>query len=148
MKSIIFVCLGNICRSPIAEGCAKRIAKEHNLNLEISSSGTGDWHIGENPCPNSIKVCKSNGIDISKYKATQFQEHDKDKYDLVLALDESNFKSLEKIGVKNLHKLGSYGFNSQDVPDPYFFKGFEGFDKVYEMINNCVENIFKEHKLL
>ncbi|RUM63879.1 MAG: low molecular weight phosphotyrosine protein phosphatase [Sulfurimonas sp.] len=147
MKSIIFVCLGNICRSPIAEGCAKKLAQENKLNLKIESSGTGSWHIGEAPCDNSIKVCKSHNINISKYKGSQFTKADINSYDLVVALDNSNYNDLKALGVSSLVKLGDYGYNSQDVPDPYFFDGFKGFEEVYEMINTCVDNLFNELKI-
>ena len=148
MRSLMFVCLGNICRSPLAEGCAKKIAFENKLDIKISSSGTGNWHVGEAPCENSIEVAKQNGVDISMLRATQFSKKDIDENTLVIALDDSNVKSLKSIGVKNLVKLGEYGYKGEDVPDPYFFNGFEGFDKVFEMINTCVKNIFKEEKLL
>jgi protein-tyrosine phosphatase len=147
MKSITFVCLGNICRSPIAEGCAIKLAQENNINIQISSSGTGSWHVGESPCENSIKVCKTNNVDISKLIASQFNKNDIDSYDLVVALDDKNVESLKILGAKNIVKLGSYGYDSQDVPDPYFFDGFEGFDKIFTMIDECVKNLFKEEQL-
>ncbi len=147
MKSIIFVCLGNICRSPIAEGCAKKLAQQMSLNIKIASAGTGSWHVGETPCDNSVKVCKSNDINISKYKGSQFTKADINSYDLVVALDDSNYNDLKALGVSSLVKLGDYGYNSEDVPDPYFFDGFEGFEKVYEMIDTCVSNLFKELKI-
>lgn len=144
MKSIIFVCLGNICRSPIADGCAKNIAKEYSLDIYVDSAGTGSWHVGESPCANSIKVAIDNGIDISNLKARQFTKRDIEKFDLVVALDDSNYSDLKKLGVKNLVKLGNYGYDGADVPDPYFFNGFDGFEEVYKMIDNCVDNLFKE----
>jgi len=147
MKSIIFVCLGNICRSPIAEGCAKKLAEENRLNIKIESAGTGSWHIGEAPCDNSIKVCKSHDINIADYKGSQFTKADSNSYDLVVALDDSNYNDLKALGVPNLVKLGDYGYDSQDVPDPYYFDGFKGFEKVYEMIDTCVGNLFHELKI-
>ncbi len=143
----MFVCLGNICRSPIAEGCASKLSKENSIDIDICSSGTGHWHVGESPCPNSVKVCRSNNIDISKLKATQFTKKDILSYELIVALDESNLADLKKLGAKNVVKLGSYGYDSEDVPDPYFFDGFEGFDKVFEMINECVINLFDKEIL-
>ena len=116
MKSIIFVCLGNICRSPIAQGCASKLIQEKSLDIKVDSAGTGSWHVGEAPCTNSIKVCKSHDIDISTLRASQFKQQDIEAYDLVVALDQSNFHDLKKLGVKNLVKLGDYGYNSQDVP--------------------------------
>ena len=147
MKSIIFVCLGNICRSPIAEGCAKKLADANNLDIIIASAGTSAWHIGETPCMNSIKVCKQHHIDIAHYKGSQFTKEDNNSYDLVVALDESNYNDLKSLGVPNLVKLGKYGYHSEDVPDPYYFDCFEGFEKVYEMIDTCVKNLFDEERL-
>ena len=143
MKSIMFVCLGNICRSPIAEACAKKLAKEKSLDIKIASSGTGSWHVGEAPCANSIKVCKSHNINIAPYQASQITKQDILEYDLLVALDDSNFNNLKDLGANNVVKLGMYGCNSEDVPDPYFFDGFEGFEKVFDMIEECVGNLFE-----
>lgn len=141
MKSILFVCLGNICRSPIAQGVAEIYIKEKNLDLIVDSAGTGNWHEGEKPCDNSIKVAFDNGIDISKQKARQVKKEDFKKFDLIVGLDSSNIKNLKNIGCQNPLKLGDFGFDGADVPDPYFFDGFEGFDKVFEMIDVCVRNL-------
>lgn len=143
-KSIIFVCLGNICRSPIAQGVAQKYIKEKNLDIKIASAGTGDWHIGEAPCEHSIKVAAMNNVDISKQKAQQVQKSDFSNYDLVVGLDDSNVENLKKLGATNILKLGNYGFDGADVPDPFFFDGFEGFDKVFEMIEICVKNLINE----
>jgi len=144
MKSILFVCLGNICRSPLAEGIAKKIAAEQNLQLRIDSAGTGDWHIGDAPCDNSIEVAKLNGIDISKQQSRQVKVEDFASFDYIVALDDSNIVNLKKIGAENILKLGHFGFKDEDVPDPYFFDGFEGFGKVYEMIYTCVQNLLND----
>ena len=144
MKSVLFVCLGNICRSPLAEGIAKKIASEKNLDLVIDSAGTGDWHIGQEPCPNSVKVAALHEIDISRYQGRQVTKEDFEKYDLIVGLDDKNMSNLKNLGAKNHVKLGHFGFNDEDVPDPYFFDGFEGFDKVFEMIETCVTQLLKE----
>jgi protein-tyrosine phosphatase len=144
IKSILFVCLGNICRSPLAEGIAKNYIKEKKLDLIIESAGTGHWHIGEPPCENSIKVGKLNGVDISKQKAQQVKKSDFKNFDLIVGLDDSNISNLKNLGCKNPIKLGNFGFNGECVPDPYFFDGFEGFDKVFEMIDVCVRNLIDE----
>lgn len=143
IKSILFVCLGNICRSPIAEGVAKRYIQEKNLDLIIDSAGTGSWHVGEAPCENSIKVAHLNGVDISKQRARQVTKDDFKKYDLIVGLDNSNISNLRNLGCKNPLKLGDFGYEGKDVPDPYFFDGFEGFDKVFEMIDVCVKNLIE-----
>ena len=142
MQSIIFVCLGNICRSPLAEGIATKIAQERNLVLKIDSAGTGDWHIGEPPCDGSIKVAKMHGIEITHLRARQFTREDIERFDLIVVLDESNRVQVKKIGAKNIEKLGCFGYECQDVPDPYFFDGFDGFLEVYKMIEACVNELF------
>lgn len=139
-KSIIFVCLGNICRSPLAEGAAKQYIKDKGLDIYVESAGTGSWHIGEPPCENSIKVAHQNGLDISQQRARQVKTEDFEKFDYVIGLDDSNVQNLKNLGCKNVLKLGDYGYDGEDVPDPYFFDGFEGFDKVFSMINTCTKN--------
>jgi len=144
MKSILFVCLGNICRSPLAQGIAEKLIREKQLDIKVDSAGTGDWHIGEAPCLNSIKVASINGIDISLQKGRQVSEADLKCYELIVALDDSNYANLKKMGAKNLVKLGHFGHNNEDVPDPFFFPGFEGFDKVFAMIESCVTQLLIE----
>ncbi|AXX85827.1 low molecular weight protein-tyrosine-phosphatase [Malaciobacter marinus] len=144
IKSIIFVCLGNICRSPIAQGIAQKYIKDNQLDIKVDSAGTGSWHIGESPCEHSISIAKENGIDISRQIARQVNLEDFQTYDLVVGLDERNMQDLKKLGCKDAIKLGNFGFEGQDVPDPFFFEGFEGFDKVYSMIEKCVIELIKQ----
>lgn len=148
MKSILFVCLGNICRSPIAEGVALDFVSKNNLDIVVDSCGTGDYHKGEIPCPNSIKVALQNGIDIAQHKARAITQGDFKQFDLIVALDDSNISNLLKMGCpkEKLHKLGSFGYENQDVPDPYFFDGFEGFEKVFLMIETCVHKLIEEKR--
>jgi protein-tyrosine phosphatase len=142
MESVIFVCLGNICRSPIAEGIAKHIAKKEGLKIKISSAGTGSWHVGKPPCENSIKVAKQNGIDIYSLRASQITQKELEVYQYVIALDTNNYNDLKRLGAKNIYKLGVFGYDGKDIPDPYFFDGFDGFEEVYSMIETCVKNMF------
>ena len=144
-KSILFVCLGNICRSPLAEGIAQQIAVREGLDLLIDSCGTGSWHAGEAPCEDSVRVAKEHDLDISHQIARQISPDDLEKFDLLIALDDKNLHDLQLMGGQNIHKLGSYGYNNEDVPDPYFFPGYKGFDKVYEMIETCVTNLLDEN---
>lgn len=141
INSILFVCLGNICRSPLAEAIAKDIVLQKELNLSIESVGTGSWHVGETPCTNSQKIAQIKGLDISNYRARQVNQKDFSKFDLIIGLDRSNVSNLKKMGCKNPLLLGDFDFNGEDVPDPYFFDGFEGFEKVYEMIEVCVTSL-------
>jgi len=142
MKSIIFVCLGNICRSPLAEGITVKLANEHQLHIEVDSAGTGDWHLGEPPCDSSIKVAKMHGIDISHLRARQLVKEDIDRFDVIVVLDESNRLHVKEMGAQNIEKLGCYAYDCQDVPDPYFFDGFDGFLEVYKMIEVCINELF------
>ncbi len=147
VSSILFVCLGNICRSPLAHGIAENLSKKYSLDLLIDSAGTSSHHIGEPPCANSIKVAKNHSIDISKQKARQVRAEDFKNFDLVVALDSSNFNNLKNMGCKNLVKLGDFGFDGADVPDPYFFDGFNGFEEVFKMIYDCVEKVVTPRRL-
>jgi protein-tyrosine phosphatase len=144
MQSVLFVCLGNICRSPLAEGIARAWVEEHNLDVLVDSAGTSSWHVGEAPCNNSIVVAKKNGLEIAHLKARQVERKDFERFDLIVALDANNYNDLKNMGAKNLVKLGSYGAGGADVPDPYFFDGLDGFDEVFRMIQECVHTLFKE----
>jgi len=139
-KSILFVCLGNICRSPLAEGVALKYIEDKGLDIFVDSAGTGDWHIGSTPCENSIIVAEQNGIDIIEQQARQVTKDDFAKFDYIIGLDDSNVQNLKKLGCKNPLKLGDFGYEGEDVPDPYFYEDFKGFDKVFEMIDICVKN--------
>lgn len=89
------------------------------------------------------KVGLLNGVDISKQKAQQVKKSDFKNFDLIVGLDDSNISNLKNLGCKKPIKLGDFGFNGECVPDPYFFDGFEGFDKVFEMIDVCVKNLIE-----
>ncbi|SFV52281.1 Low molecular weight protein tyrosine phosphatase [hydrothermal vent metagenome] len=144
-NSILFVCLGNICRSPLAEGIAKAYAKEKGIDLFIDSAGTGSWHIGEAPCDGSQRVAKMHGIDISSHRARQISKEDIAKFDIIVALDSKNRADLEAMGAVDVLRLGDFGYNGADVPDPYFFDGFEGFLEVYDMCEKCTRNLIDEY---
>ncbi|HIQ28382.1 MAG TPA: low molecular weight phosphotyrosine protein phosphatase [Sulfurovum sp.] len=145
MKKVLFVCLGNICRSPLAQGIAQQLSRKTNLELEIDSAGTSTWHIGEAPCDNSIKVALNHHIDISQQHSRTITNEDIHKFDYVIAMDKKNQTDLENFGFKNIYLLGDFGESKgADVPDPYFFDGFEGFEKVYSMIELCVMNMIEK----
>lgn len=145
MKSVLFVCLGNICRSPIAEGVARKLIEEGGHGIAVDSAGTGSWHVGEAPCKHSVTVARNNGVDISHLRARQVTKADFKAFDLIVALDASNYRDLRAMGCQNLVKLGDYGYGGADVPDPYFFDGFEGFENVYTMIRECVSELLSKH---
>ena len=145
-KKILFVCLGNICRSPIAHGVAQKIVKTQNLNFEIDSAGLSGYHEGEPPCKNSQIIAKNFNIDISKQQSRPVTNEDVENYDYILGMDGSNISSLKLRGVKKPIKLGDFGLYGKDIPDPYLYRGFEGFEKIYEMIDICVKNFLDKIK--
>lgn len=145
MNRILFVCLGNICRSPLAHGVAQHIVNTKNLELFIDSAGTSSWHVGEAPCDHSIKVARQYDIDISKQHSRVITEDDITTFKYVVAMDRQNKEDMEAFGFNNVHLLGDFGdFRGEDVPDPYFFDGFEGFEHVYTMVALCVEDFLEK----
>lgn len=146
MERILFVCLGNICRSPLAHGVAENIAKSKTLPVMIDSAGTSDWHEGETPCEHSIEIADQYNVDIREQRSRPITEQDISNFKYVVAMDKQNKADLEAFGFEKVYLLGDYGnFKGEDVPDPYFFNGFEGFETVYNMIAICVEDFM--HKV-
>lgn len=145
MSKILFVCLGNICRSPLAHGIAQKISEENDLRWKIDSAGTSNWHTGEAPCGNSIKVANNHQTDISKQQSRPITTEDITIFDYVIAMDKQNKADMEAFGFKDVYLLGDFaGYNGTDVPDPYFFNGFEGFEKVYTMVELCVRDFIRK----
>lgn len=145
------VCLGNICRSPLAEGILKKKVAENNLGWSVDSAGTGSWHIGELPDRRSISIARSYGIDIMDQRARQFKPADLDHYDLVLAMDSSNYQDISRHAnskeqegkVKLIMNYLTPGFN-ENVPDPYWDDN--GFDKVFKMLDKACEKIIEKYQ--
>ncbi|NTJ43323.1 low molecular weight phosphotyrosine protein phosphatase [Agrobacterium larrymoorei] len=138
--SILFVCMGNICRSPLAEGIFSHLVKEASLgeNFVIASAGTGGWHAGNPPDPRSIAIAYQHGIDISQQRARQVRPADFENYDLILAMDEDNLSNLRSVCPQRHHqklRLFSQYTSGQNknVPDPYY-GGEDGFLTVYTML--------------
>ncbi|HEX8061727.1 MAG TPA: low molecular weight protein-tyrosine-phosphatase [Allosphingosinicella sp.] len=125
-SSVLFVCLGNICRSPLAEAAFRREAERLGLDVEIDSAGTGDWHIGYPPDPRAAAAANRNGIDISHLKARLVTEDDFRHFDHIVALDSNNLRDLERLrpadGKARLSLLLDHaeGRQGQAVADPYY----------------------------
>ena len=126
MTSILFVCLGNICRSPLAEAAFRAEAERLGLEVHIDSAGTGDWHVGEPPDRRAIAAAKRNGVDISRLRARQVRPEDFDRFDHIVALDRQNLRDLQRLqppGSKaQLSLLLDHveGREGQPVADPYY----------------------------
>ena len=145
MDRILFVCLGNICRSPLAHGVAEKIVNDKALALTIDSAGTSNWHEGETPCEHSIEIAEQYDVDIRQQRSRPITKEDISLFKYVVAMDQQNKADMEAFGFNTVHLLGDYGdFQGKDVPDPYFFDGFEGFEHVYTMIEVCVEDFIRK----
>ncbi len=140
--SILFVCMGNICRSPLAEGIFSHIADETGLGdaFRIDSAGLGGWHQGELPDRRSIATASVHGIDISGQRARKILLEDFDGFDLILAMDRSNVSELRQRSPdrENIHLFGDFALNTgEDIPDPYYGDR-EDFEFVYaRLFNGC-----------
>ena len=144
------VCLGNICRSPLAEGILSHLADQHQLDWEIDSAGTSAWHIDEPPHNGSIDIALKNGIDISKQKARQFSPSDFDKFDLILAMDSENYNNIISMAPENgqtnkVKLILNYSHPELNlaVPDPYYTGRF---DEVYTLLEDACNHLLKKHK--
>lgn len=138
-QRVLFVCLGNICRSPLAEGLFIHLAKEAGLEerYEVESAGTSAYHVGERPDPRSVEVAARHGVELPS-RARQVREQDFEAFDLIVAMDGQNVRDLlercppgHRDKVRRLREYDPQG--GEDVPDPYY-GGPGGFDEVYAMV--------------
>ncbi|WP_149527262.1 low molecular weight protein-tyrosine-phosphatase [Sphingobacterium hotanense] len=130
---ILMVCLGNICRSPLAHGIMAHMVREAGLDWEIDSAGTGDWHVGHAPDHRSIAVAKTNGIDISAQRAQFFVPDLFEKYDRIFVMDRNNYKDVLALSTSEEHSGKVSLFLDDDiVPDPYYDS--DQFEPVFRMI--------------
>lgn len=150
MIKVLFVCLGNICRSPLAEGIMKHKIKRAGLEdkIAVASAGTSGWHIGEAADPRSADIALQHGIVLDSYgrKAVAGDFMD---YDYILAMDQDNYASLKQLASRGakaaLYLMRHYDDigTGQDVPDPYY-GGEDGFQNVYELLDRSCENLLQE----
>lgn len=139
-QRILFVCAGNICRSPLAEGIFRHLATEagRSPEFEIDSAGIGGWHQGQQPDRRSVAVAAAHGIDISGQRARRIEPADFGRFDLILAMDQDNLKNLHKVAPADqhgkLHLFNALALDSnRDIPDPYY-GGRDDFEAVYTML--------------
>ena len=136
--SVLFVCMGNICRSPMAEAVFRHLVQEASLasRFEIASVGTGGWHVGERPHPGTQAVLQRNGVAVGDQRAQRLSHADLEHYDYIIAMDEENLDDISRLHhdiagtVRRLLEFAPAG-GPLDVPDPYYTGGF---DQVYDLV--------------
>lgn len=137
------VCLGNICRSPLAEGIMQHLVNKQNLNWEIASAGTGNWHIGKAPDHRSVAAAKSFGYDISKQRAQQFNPNMFAEYDLILVMDRNNLHDVLQLAKSNQEREKVKLFlDNGEVTDPYWDNSL--FKPVCQQVEKRCKEIIKE----
>ncbi|HNC27166.1 MAG TPA: low molecular weight protein-tyrosine-phosphatase [Accumulibacter sp.] len=150
MIKVLFVCMGNICRSPTAEGVFRHLLRQKNLEdkVEVDSAGTHGYHVGEAPDQRTQRAAASRSYDLSDMRARKVAAQDLDYFDLILAMDQNNLDALKRICPPDKHeRLGlfmsySKNFDDDEVPDPYYGLG-HGFDLVLDMIEDAASGLLE-----
>ncbi|MDD0975467.1 low molecular weight protein-tyrosine-phosphatase [Pseudomonas fontis] len=149
---VLFVCLGNICRSPTAEGVLRHQLQAAGLadQVEVASAGTGDWHVGKQPDSRTRRAALLRGYDLSAQRAQQVSRDDFNSYDLILAMDKSNLRDLKALqpstGKAELDLfLRRYDGAVEEMPDPYY-GGEQGFERVLDLVEAACERLVIELK--
>jgi len=148
---ILFVCMGNICRSPTAEGVFRRLLAERQLEqqFEVDSAGTHDYHVGEPPDARSVAAARRRGIDLSGLRARMVDARDIERFDLILAMDAQNLEELRRRFEPSQHGrlalMMSYAIDAPTtgVPDPYY-GGSQGFEDVLDLLEQAAEGLLQE----
>ena len=147
MQKILMVCLGNICRSPLAEGIMLKLIKENSLNMRVDSAGTSNYHVDEAPDKRTIANAAKHDVDLKPLRARQFKVSDFDKFDKIYVMDKSNMANVLALATTPEHKskvdLLLNASNSEmnlEVPDPYF-GGEQGFEDVFQMVYKACQHI-------
>lgn len=137
------VCLGNICRSPLAEGIMRHLSKEQSLDWEIASAGTGNWHIGSAPDHRSVAAAKSFGYDISKQRAQQFNAKMFAEYDWIMVMDRNNLRDVQSLAkTEEERKKVKLFLDNDEVTDPYWDNNL--FSPVCQQVEERCKEIIKQ----
>ena len=148
--SLLFVCYGNICRSPLAQGIFQHLAQQNGLQdkFHVDSCGIADWQAGSAPHSESIGIANQHGISIERQVARQISRKDLDEFDLIVVMDRSNERDVHRFcssGSGRIVCLREYDpeYSDPDVPDP-FYGGKESFEETYRIIARCIQKLFDE----
>jgi len=145
-QSVLFVCLGNICRSPLAEAALRQECVRSELNIIVDSAGTGDWHVGQPPDERAQAIAAQNGVEIGHFRARQVKASDFRDFDHIIALDNQNLRDLNALrpakAVSKLSLLFDHvaGRAGEDVADPYY-GGDSDFDQTWAEVTEAARNI-------
>ncbi len=149
---ILFVCLGNICRSPLAEGILKKKMKDNNIDAIVDSAGLEPYHIGQKPDERTLKVAEEHGLEISDHVMRLFSKSDFDSYDQIFVMDQANlrdvlFMARNEDDKKKVRKVLSVLKDKQNknVPDPYYGK-YEDFEEAHDLLEEACELIVRDLK--
>lgn len=150
---VLFVCMGNICRSPTAEGVFRHLLKHHGLEnkVEVDSAGTHGYHVGESPDLRTQRAALERGYDLSQIRARRVAPQDLEYFDLILAMDKSNLDNLRRMAPPDkqdrIKLLMDYSenFDDEEVPDPFYGLGYD-FDLVIDMVEDAAKGLAKALK--
>ncbi len=160
MVKVLFVCLGNICRSPLAEGIFLDLVEKNNLSdrIQVDSAGTGDWHAGDKPDPRSQQIAQKHGIELHS-EARQLQVSDFEQFDYIIGMDRTNIRNIKSLGdniapykaqIRMMREFEGTRGRVRDVEDPYY-GGQDGFETAFQVLDTCNRNFLeflkKEHNL-
>ncbi|WP_373017983.1 low molecular weight protein-tyrosine-phosphatase [Thiomicrorhabdus sp.] len=147
---VLFVCMGNICRSPTAHAVFRKLVRDNELEkvIEIDSAGTHAYHVGNPPDSRSMQVARGRGIEMKDLRARQVDFGDFIQYDYILAMDHANYNNLKDLALpEHFDKISMFldfaeNFSQAEVPDPYY-GGPQGFDQVFDMVTDASEGLLR-----